>query len=91
MAQQSARRDQENQGFPPCLEHALGDLDLDPRTPIQASDGNPPAQQAGQMAASDYVSETPEFTLALKGASTDGKRTLAIEAKEFGFAPTATS
>ena len=27
MAQQSARRDQENQGFPPCLEHALGDLD----------------------------------------------------------------
>ena len=29
------------------------------------------------MAASDYVSETPEFTLALKGASTDGKRTYA--------------
>jgi len=27
MAQQSVRRDQENQGFPPCLEHALGDLD----------------------------------------------------------------
>lgn len=27
------------------------------------------------MAASDYVSKTPEFTLALKGASTDGKRT----------------
>ena len=27
MAQQSARRDQENQGFPPCLEHATGDLD----------------------------------------------------------------
>ena len=27
MAQQSARRDQENQGFPPCLEHASGDLD----------------------------------------------------------------
>ena len=27
MAQQSARRDQENQGFPPCFEHALGDLD----------------------------------------------------------------
>jgi len=28
------------------------------------------------MAASDYVSETLGFTLALKGASTDGKRTL---------------
>ena len=27
------------------------------------------------MAASDYVSENPELTLALKGASTDGKRT----------------
>lgn len=27
MAQQSVRRDQENQGFPPCLEHAVGDLD----------------------------------------------------------------
>ena len=27
MAQQSARRDRENQGFPPCFEHALGDLD----------------------------------------------------------------
>lgn len=33
------------------------------------------ALQAGQMAASDYVSDNPEFTLALKGASTDGKRT----------------
>ncbi|MBU1347252.1 MAG: hypothetical protein KKA16_09910 [Alphaproteobacteria bacterium] len=30
------------------------------------------------MAASDYVSETLEFTLALKGASTDGKRTLSV-------------
>ena len=27
------------------------------------------------MAASDYVSKTLNFTLALKGASTDGKRT----------------
>ena len=36
------------------------------------------AEQAGQMAASDYVSETPEFTLALKGASTDGKQTIAV-------------
>ena len=33
------------------------------------------AVQAGQMAASDYVSKTLNFTLALKGASTDGKRT----------------
>jgi hypothetical protein len=27
MAQQSARRGRNNQGFPQCLEHALGDLD----------------------------------------------------------------
>src|SRR5260370_32167544 len=27
MAQQSARRGRDNQGFPPCLEHALGDMD----------------------------------------------------------------
>ena len=27
MAQQSARRGRENQGFPQCFEHALGDLD----------------------------------------------------------------
>jgi len=28
MAQQSARRGWDNQGFPLCLEHATGDLDL---------------------------------------------------------------
>src|SRR5262249_56135179 len=28
MAQQSVRRGRDNQGFPQCLEHALGDLDL---------------------------------------------------------------
>ena len=33
------------------------------------------ASQAGQMAASDYVSAAPDFALALKGASTDGKPT----------------
>jgi hypothetical protein len=27
MAQQSARRGWDNQGFPLCFEHALGDLD----------------------------------------------------------------
>ena len=34
------------------------------------------------MAASDYVSETSEFTLALKGASTDGKRTLIVRSSD---------
>jgi hypothetical protein len=28
MAQQSARRGWDNQGFPQCFEHASGDLDL---------------------------------------------------------------
>ena len=27
MAQQSARRGRDNQGFPQCFEHALGDMD----------------------------------------------------------------
>jgi hypothetical protein len=64
MAQQSVRRGRESQGFPPCFEHAMGDLELDPRTPIQASAGSPGTQQAGQMAASDYAfSRTPESLL----------------------------
>ncbi|MDZ4112538.1 MAG: hypothetical protein U1E18_23480, partial [Brevundimonas sp.] len=36
------------------------------------------AQQAGQMAASDYVSDNPKFTLALKGASTDDELMVVI-------------
>ena len=41
------------------------------------------------MAASDYVSETPEFTLALKGASTDEKQTLTPRPRTVAAAPQA--
>ena len=75
MAQQSARRDRENQGFPPCFEHAMGDLDPVRELPYRPAALTSPHQQAGQMAASDYVSDHSEISLALKGASTDGKRT----------------
>src|SRR3990167_5998337 len=60
MAQQSARRDQENQGFPLCFEHAVGDLDRIRELPYRPAGFERPHQQAGQMAASDYVSEIPE-------------------------------
>lgn len=60
MAQQSARRDQENQGFPLCFEHAVGDLDRIRELPYRPAVFERPHQQAGQMAASDYVSEIPE-------------------------------
>jgi len=53
MAQQSARQGWENQGFPQCFKHALGDLDLARELPYRpAADYR--ASQAGQMAASDY-------------------------------------
>lgn len=60
MAQQSARRDQENQGFPLCFEHAVDDLDRIRELPYRPAVFERPHQQAGQMAASDYVSEIPE-------------------------------
>lgn len=63
MAQQSARRDQENQGFPPCLEHATGDLDRIRELPYRPATACRRTQQAGQMAASDYVSELPNLFL----------------------------
>lgn len=54
MAQQSARRGRKNQGFPPCREHAVGDVVPVRELPYgpAASDA---ASEAGQMAASDYV------------------------------------
>ena len=55
MAQQSARRDRENQGFPPCFEHALGDLDPVRELPYRPA-ALAAASKAGQMAASDYAS-----------------------------------
>jgi len=78
MAQRSARRGRENQGFPQCVEHALGDLD--------------PARELPYRPAADYrcitgrtdgsirlrANTTPKFSLAKRGASTDGKPTIVL-------------
>src|ERR1700756_427592 len=74
MAQQSARRDQENQGFPPCYPSTPRVIWTGSANSHTGQHRQGGASQAGQMAASDYVSAEPEFALALKGASTDGKR-----------------
>jgi hypothetical protein len=75
MAQQSATRGQENQGFPQCFEHALGDLDQARELPYR-----PAAAQrriTGRTDGSIRLRATaiPKFSLATKGASTDGKQT----------------
>jgi hypothetical protein len=44
------------------------------------------AQQAGQMAASDYAIVTSQNPLALKGASTEGKLTLASQGLRLSYA-----
>src|SRR5260370_39235623 len=77
MAQQSARRGRENQGFPQCLEHALGDMDQARDRPYR-----PAAAQrriTGRTDGSIRLRATaiPKFSLATKGASTDGEPTFA--------------
>jgi hypothetical protein len=76
MAPQSARRDRKNQCFPPCYRSTLlGDLDPVRELPYGLAALIIAAPEAGQMAASDQVSPTQK-SLALRGASTDGKQTL---------------
>ena len=71
MAQQSARRGGKNQVYSSCLEHAfmiwspVCELPYGPCSFIAAS------LEAGQMAASDYVSMLFKKLLASRGASTD--------------------
>src|SRR6516225_7080340 len=68
MAQQSARRGWDNQGFPLCFEHATGDLDPVRETPIQAGGCLPAASEAGQMTASDHAQQRPQrFPLPERG------------------------
>lgn len=94
MAQQSARRGRKNQGFPPCHEHAVGDvvpvreLPYGPAAPSAAS-------EAGQMAASDYVPNTQIYRLRLLGrpqmesgnlaAPMDGSRRVRCRSSEMGW------
>src|SRR5580704_8391528 len=72
MAQQSVRRGRENQGFPQCFKHALGDMDQARELPYR-----PAAAQRrirGRTDGSIRLRATMilKFSLARKGASTDG-------------------
>ena len=56
MAQQSARRGWDNQGFPLCFEHASGDLDPGRELPYRPAAVFPPHQ----MTASDHAQQRPQ-------------------------------
>jgi hypothetical protein len=89
MAQQSARRDRENQCFPQCFEHALGEMDQARELPYR-----PAAAQRRTRGRTDggirlRVTAILQFSLAKKGASTDGKRSLASTHRGGGVAPLA--
>ena len=81
MAQQSARRGRENQCFPQCFEHALGEMDQARELPYR-----PAAQHRirGRTDGSIRLRTTtiPKFSLATKGASTDGERSFAARARD---------
>ena len=77
MAQQSARRGRENQGFTQCFEHALGEMDQARELPYR-----PAAAQRRTRGRTDggirlRVTAILQFSLATKGASTDGLPTFA--------------
>ena len=74
MAQQSARRGQDNQGFPQCFEHALGDMDQARELPYRpaAVFRRIKGRTDGSIRLRAKTIQT--FSLAWKGASTDGKR-----------------
>jgi len=67
MAQQSARRGWDNQGFPLCLEHASGDLDPVRELPYRPAAVVLPPSKAGQMTASDHAQHDPNVFPCLKG------------------------
>src|SRR3954466_16221419 len=69
MAQQAARRDRDNQAATPYFEYAT--LIWTRSANSHAGRRSRAAQEAGQMAASDYATAFLMFSLALKGASTD--------------------
>jgi hypothetical protein len=73
MAQQSARRGRENQGFPQRFEHAAGEMD-----PARELPYRPAAAQRRIRGRTDgsirlRAKVIPKFPLARKGASTEGR------------------
>ena len=81
MAQQSARRGWDNQGFPQCLEHATGDLDLVRELPYRPAAVFLPHQMRTDDSIRPRATAIPKFSLAWSGASTDGKRPLRFPAR----------
>ena len=87
MAQQSARRGRENQCFPQCFEHALGEMDQARELPYR-----PAATQRRTTGRTDGSIRLPattilKFSLATKGASTDGLRIFAATEQNHAVAP----
>src|SRR4029077_18922006 len=80
MAQQSARRGWDNQGFPQCFEHALGDLDPVRELPYRPAAVFLPHPGRTDDSIRPRAATIPTFSLAWKGASTDGLPTFAISA-----------
>ena len=67
MAQQSARRGWDNQGFPLCFEHAVSDLDPVRELPYRPAAVFLPHSKAGQMTASDHAQQRPNVFPCLEG------------------------
>jgi hypothetical protein len=68
MAQQSARRGWDNQGFPLCFEHASGDLDPVRELLYRPAAVFRPHWKAGQMTASDHAQQRSQrFPLPERG------------------------
>src|SRR5262245_14523193 len=87
MAQQSARRGWDNQGFPLCFEHAVGDLD-----PVRELPYRPAAVFLPHLGRTDdsirpRAATIPTFSLDWKGASTDGQRSFGARHRGDGVAP----
>ena len=67
MAKQSARRDRKNQGFPPCFISTLRVMWFRSANSHTGPQHKKLHQEAGQMAASDYVPNLSKYRLHPKG------------------------
>ena len=67
MAQQSARRGRKNQGFPPCFISTLRVMWFRSANSPYGPAAIIAASEAGQMAASDYAPNTPNYRLRCSG------------------------
>ena len=63
MAKQSARRDRKNQGFPPCFISTLRVMWFRSANSHTGPQHEKLHQEAGQMAASDYVPNLSKYRL----------------------------